>query len=211
MIHQAKFNPQLLDKQPLSERLAEIRPCFGVAGNAQSNLNVESAMNKALAAAGLGLALSGAAFAQQKSAKEQIVGAWTLVAVTSEMDDGNKGEPFGPSPKGVIIFSNDGYFSLFQSRAEIAKIAANDRAKATPEEAQSIVASSIAYYGTYSIDENTRVMMVNLAASTYANVAAIPNQKRTITMLTSDELKFDNPRTPNGMTLRTTWKRAAAP
>jgi hypothetical protein len=167
-------------------------------------------MNKALLGVGLSLALSGVAFAQQKFAKEQIVGAWTL-AVTSEMDDGNKGEPFGPSPKGMIIFSKDGHFSLFQSRAEIPKIAANDRAKATPEEAQSIVASSIAYYGTYSIDENTKVMLVNLAASTYANVAAIPNQKRTITLLTSDELKFDNPRTPNGMTLRTTWKRAAAP
>jgi Lipocalin-like domain len=182
-----------------------------VAGNAQSNRNVERSMNKALVAVGLCLALSGTAFAQQKTAKEQIVGAWTLVAVTSEMDDGKNGEPFGPSPKGVIIFSNDGHFSLFQSHAEIPKIAANDRAKATPEEAQSIVASSIAYYGTYSIDENTKVMVVNLAASTYANVAAIPNQKRTITLLSSDELKFDNPRTPNGMTLRTAWKRAAAP
>lgn len=34
-------------------------------------------------------------------------------------------------------------------------------------------------------------MVVNLAASTYANVTAIPDQKRTITLLTSDELKFD--------------------
>jgi hypothetical protein len=32
-----------------------------------------------------------------------------------------------------------------------------------------------------------------------------------MSLLTSDELKFDNPGTPNGMTLRTTWKRAAAP
>src|SRR3954464_13353268 len=168
-------------------------------------------MTKFLLAIAISLALSGLAFAQPKSAREQIVGAWSLVSVTSETDDGKKGEPFGPAPKGVMIFSNDGHFSLFQSRAEIPKIVANDRAKATPEEAQAIVASSIAYYGTYSIDENTKVMSVNLAASTYANVAAVPNQKRTITLLTSDELKFDNPRTPNGMTLRTTWKRAAAP
>jgi len=58
------------------------------------------------------------------------------------------------------------------------KIAANDRAKATPEEAQAIVASTIAYYGTYSIDEASKVMSVKLEASTFANVAAIPNQKR---------------------------------
>jgi hypothetical protein len=168
-------------------------------------------MRRLFATIALGFILSGTAFGQQKSAKDAIVGAWSLVSVTSEMDDGKKGEPFGPSPKGVIIFSNDGHFSLFQSRAEIPKIAANDRAKATPEEAQSIVASSIAYYGTYSVDEQTKVMVVNLAASTYANVAAIPDQKRTITLLSPDELKFDNPRTPNGMTLRTAWKRAAAP
>ena len=61
-------------------------------------------MNKAFVAIGLGLALSGVAFAQQKSAKEEIVGAWTLVSVSSEMDDGKKGEPFGPSPKGVDHF-----------------------------------------------------------------------------------------------------------
>ncbi|MGY3407870.1 hypothetical protein ACVWZV_003983 [Bradyrhizobium sp. GM5.1] len=70
-------------------------------------------MNKAIVAIGLGLALSGAAFAQEKSAKEQLVGAWTLVAVTSEMDDGQIGEPFGPSPKGVMIFSVDGPFLAF--------------------------------------------------------------------------------------------------
>src|SRR5262245_49296587 len=134
-------------------------------------------MVRTLIALGLGVALAGAASAQQKSAKEQIVGAWSLVSVASEMDDGKKGEPFGPSPKGVMIFSSDGHFSLFQSRAELPKIAANDRAKATPEEAQTIIANSIAYYGTYTIDEATKVMTVNVAASTYMNVAAIPNQK----------------------------------
>ena len=32
------------------------------------------------------------------------------------------------------------------------------------------------------------MMTVNLAASTYGNVAAIPDQKRTITLLSADEL-----------------------
>jgi hypothetical protein len=167
-------------------------------------------MKKLLLIIGLSLVLSGAASSQQKSTVQMIVGTWTLLSVTSEMDDGKKGEPFGSSPKGIMIFTSDGHFSLFQSRAEIPKIAANDRAKATPEEAQAIVASSIAYYGTYTIDEAAKVMSVNLATSTFANVAAVPNQKRTITALTADELKFSNPRTPSGMTLHTTWKRAPA-
>jgi hypothetical protein len=134
-------------------------------------------MNEALIAVGLSLALSGAAFAQQKTAREQIVGAWTLVAVTSEMDDGKNGEPFGSSPKGMIIFSNDGHFSLIQSRAEIPRIAANDRAKATPEEAQSIVASSIAYYGTYAIDENTKVMLSTLQPAPMRTLRPFPTRR----------------------------------
>src|SRR5579859_4282635 len=124
-------------------------------------------MKKTLLITVLGFVLSDIALGQQKAAKDAIVGAWTLVSVISEMEDGKQGEPFGPSPKGVIIFSKDGHFSLFQSRAEIPKVAANDRAKATPEEAQGIVASTIAYYGTYSIDEQTKIMVVNIAASTY--------------------------------------------
>jgi hypothetical protein len=140
--------------------------------------------------------------------KAQIVGSWSLVAVTSETEEAKKGEPFGPAPKGVMIFSSDGHLSLFQSRAEIPKIAANDRAKATPEEALAAFASAIAYYGTYSIEEASGVMSFTLEASTFANLMANPEQRRIITALTADELKFSNPRTPSGVTLHTVWKRS---
>jgi hypothetical protein len=70
-------------------------------------------MKKALIIIALCLTLSGVAFAQQKPVKEEIVGAWSLVSVTSEMDDGSKGEPFGPSPKGIIIFSTTAIFRSF--------------------------------------------------------------------------------------------------
>jgi hypothetical protein len=146
----------------------------------------------------------------QTSMKDQLVGTWLQVAVTSEGPDGVKGEPFGPSPKGVIIFSNDGHFSLFQSRAQIPTIATNDRAKATPQEAQEIVAGAIAYYGTYRVSEGEKTVFVKIAASTFANLAGGPEQRRLVTSLTADELRFTNPRTPAGVTLFTVWKRAPA-
>jgi hypothetical protein len=49
---------------------------------------MERCMKTFFVAVGISFALSGAAFAQQKSTKEEIVGAWTLVSVASEMDDG---------------------------------------------------------------------------------------------------------------------------
>ena len=148
------------------------------------------------------------AWTQNKSITDQLVGTWMLVSVISEAEDGNKSEPFGSNPKGMIMFSTEGHFSLFQSKAEIPRIAAYDRAKATPEEAVAIVAGTIAYYGTYSVSEPDNSILVKVNASTFANVADGPQQKRIITSLTADELQFTNPRTPAGVTLRTTWKRA---
>ena len=108
------------------------------------------------------------------------------------------------------MFSSEGHFALFQSKTAIPRIAANDRAKATPEEALAIVASAIAYYGTYSVSEADKTILVKVNASTFANIADGAEQKRIITSLTADELKFTNPRTPAGVTLRTDLEAGAS-
>jgi Lipocalin-like domain len=154
--------------------------------------------------------MAGLAQAQNKLIKDGIVGAWSLVAVTADLANGSKSEPFGADPKGIIIFTPDGHFALFQSRAELPKIASNDRAKATAEEAAAIIGGSIAYFGTYSVDEAEKSLSVTLDGSTFPNLLGGPAQKRLITSLDTNELKFANPRTPSGMTLQTVWKRAEA-
>ena len=135
------------------------------------------------------------------------MGAWTLVSVLAETADDRSTEPFGQNPVGIIIFSQDGHFSLFQSRTGLPKVAANDRAKATPEEAQAIVAGAIAYFGTYSVSEADNTISVKLDGSTYQNLIGGAAQKRIVTSLTAEEFKFTNPRTPAGVTLHTVWKR----
>jgi hypothetical protein len=149
------------------------------------------------------------AAAGKKTIQKQIVGAWTLVAVTAERADGSKAEPFGADPKGIIIFTDNGHFSLFQSRADLPKLAENDRGKATAEEAKAVIGGSIAYYGVYSVNETEKSLSVTLDGATFANLLG-GAQTRNITLLTGDELRFANPRTPSGMTLQTVWKRAKA-
>ena len=82
-----------------------------------------------------------------------------------------------------------------------------DRALATTEEAIAVVAGSIAYFGTYSINEADKVIIPKVEGSTYANLIGT-DQKRIITSLTADELRFTNPRTPAGVTLEFFWKSA---
>jgi Lipocalin-like domain len=143
-----------------------------------------------------------------QSPKEQIVGAWMLVSADSVRSDGTRVAVFGSNPKGIMIFSRDGHFALVQMRAELPKIAAKSRDQGTPEENQGIVEGSIAYFGTYSVNEAEKTMALKLAGSTFANILGAGEQKRIITSLTPEELKFTNPRTPAGATLEVSWKRA---
>jgi len=147
----------------------------------------------------------GDALAQQKSLKEQLVGTWIYVSSTSTRADGSKTDR--PNLKGIVIYTSDGHFAFVSVRPDLPKLAANDRARATAEEARAVVAGSIAYYGTYSVNEVDKVITPKVEGSTFANLIG-SDQKRIITSLTADELKFTNPRTASGETLEFVWKRA---
>jgi Lipocalin-like domain len=147
----------------------------------------------------------GDAMAQEKSLKEQLVGTWIYVSSTSTRADGSKTE--NPNLKAIVIYTSDGHFAFVSVRADLPKLANPDRALATAEEAKAVVAGSIAYFGTYSINEVDKVIIPKVEGSTYANLIGT-DQKRIITSLTTDELRFTNPRTPAGVTLEFVWKRA---
>ena len=92
----------------------------------------------AITALGLAL-LPSSAVAQQKSLKEQLVGGWNLVAWERTSPDGTKAQAYGANPKGIAYYGADGRFFVLFARGDLPKIAANDRAKATPEEAKALV------------------------------------------------------------------------
>jgi hypothetical protein len=156
----------------------------------------------------MGLALrTDDAVAQQKSLKEQLVGTWKLVSSHNVRSDGSRVDNIGPSPKGLLIYTNDGHFALVNTRADLPKFASNRRDQGTPEENKAVVHGSIAYFGTYSVNEADKVITAQIEGSTFANLIGT-DQKRLVTSLTADELKFINPAPSVGGTLELVWKRA---
>jgi hypothetical protein len=157
----------------------------------------------------LGLVLlPGSAVSQQKSLKDQIVGAWNPVAWERTAPDGTKVHTFGTNPKGVSYFGADGRFFVFLSSGDLPKIASNDRTKATPQEAKAIMDAAIAYSGTYTVDEASKTISYRIEVTTFPNQAV--EQKRLITSLTANELKHTNPTATAGGKIEVTFKRAAA-
>ena len=72
--------------------------------------------------------------------------------------------------------------------------------------ARAIVAGSIAYYGTYTVDEATKTIVPKVEGSTFPNMVGT-DQSRVVTSITADEMRFINPKAPAGV-LEIVWKRA---
>ena len=141
-------------------------------------------------AAALLLALSsGDAGAQQKTLKERMLGTWHFVVAEITAPDGTKSYPFGPKPRGMVIFTPQGDFMQIHIASEVPKIANGNRMAATPEEYAGIMRGTIAQFGTYTVDEEKKQFTMKFTASTFPNWDGIL-QTRSIDKLTERSAKL---------------------
>ena len=147
-----------------------------------------TAISASLLLAGLAAPAGDAAAQGVKS----IVGTWTIVSIDNVDASGKKTSSFfGPNPRGSLIFTSDGRYSIWVGAASLPKFASNNRAKGTAEENQAVVAGSIAHFGKYTLDEKDKSFTFHVETSTYPNWDGT-TQKRTFTV-SGDELKYTNP------------------
>ena len=139
------------------------------------------------------------------SLQQQVQGTWTMVSNVLDQG-GNKTEPYGTGAKGSVILTKDGRVMLIITRADIPKFASNNRTTGTPEENKAAVAGSIAYFGTYTVNDADKMLVMHLDGSTYPNWVGT-DQKRTLE-LSGDEMKFINQNPSMGQgTVTVSWKR----
>ena len=149
---------------------------------------------------------SNSGVAQEKPLKDQLVGTWIYVSSTAKRDDGSSVQR--PSLQGAVTYTADGRFHFITTRTDLPKYASSDSARPSADEAMAVASGSIAYTGTYTVDENTKTIHANIETSTFPNLVGAPNQRRIVTSISANEMKFTNPRTPAGLTLEIVWKRA---
>ena len=151
-------------------------------------------------------AIPNGSVAQRASLKDQLVGTWIYVSSTAKRDDGSNVPR--PSLQGAVTYNADGRFHFILTRTDAPKYASSDSARPSPDEAMAIASGSIAYTGTYTVDENAKTIHSNVETSTFPNLVGARNHLRIVTSLTAEEMKFTNPGTPAGVTLEFVWKRA---
>jgi Lipocalin-like domain len=72
-------------------------------------------------------------------------------------------------PKGLMIFTADGRFSWQLFRSDRPKFASKNRMQGTPEENAADLRGSLAYFGTYSVDEPEKTITTIVEGSTFPN------------------------------------------
>ena len=148
------------------------------------------------------------AVAQKKASdfEQKIQGTWILVSIYNELD-GKKSDVFGSSPRGSMILTPEGRFSIIIMKASLPKFASNNRVKGTPEEYQAVVEGSVAYFGTYkAATEKENTVSMQIEGSTFPNWDG-QNQAR-IMVVVGDEMKLTNPVAAVSGTNHLVWKRA---
>lgn len=161
-----------------------------------------TAISASLLLAGLAAPAGDAAAQGAKS----LVGTWTIVSVDNVDASGKKTPFFGGNPRGSLIFTSNGRYSIWVGAASLPKFASNNRAKGTAEENQAVVAGNIAHFGKYSVDEKDKAFTFRIESSNYPNWDGTA-QKRPFTV-TGDELKYGVAAGSAGGRVELVWKRA---
>jgi hypothetical protein len=125
--------------------------------------------------------------AAAQSAKS-IAGSYSAVSSMTTDASGNVTPTFGPNPRGMLILTPDGRYSLTLMRASLPKFAGNSRVRGTAEENEAVVAGSISHFGRYTVDEKGKTLTFHVEASTYPNWDGAP-QKRPLTVK-GDQLSY---------------------
>jgi hypothetical protein len=136
---------------------------------------------------------------------KDLVGTWTLVSALTE-EGGTKTLAYGPNPKGIMTVDANGMYVIVTARAGLPKVAANNRTTGTSEENKAIVVGSIAHFGTMSVDEAEKAIILKIETATFPNWDGT-EQKWPFT-ITGDTLQFTVSSATGGGTATAVWKRA---
>ena len=151
----------------------------------------------------LGMVLSAGAVCAQTT--KDLAGTWTLVSTVTEQG-GTTTDIYGPNPQGILMVDANGRYVIAFARADLPKVASNNRTTATPEENKAIVGGSLTHFGTLSVNEADKTFTFKIETATFPNWDGT-EQKRPFT-ITGDELKYTVAAASGGGSATVVWKRA---
>ena len=128
--------------------------------------------------------------AQQKSLKDQLVGAWTLVSIEVTAPNGAKRQDFGANPKGILILDAGGRYALVQGPPNRPKFKAGNNVRLDTPAAEFGEAARVfaANFGTWSVNEADKTLIRRYEGALIPNAEG--SETKVTVSLTGEDLKL---------------------
>jgi hypothetical protein len=123
----------------------------------------------------------------------RLVGTWRFVSSINTRGDGTTFDRWGSNPRGTFMFDAGGRFVQV----------------IMGEESRMFGAKAFFAFGTYSVDEASKTIVTRIEGSSISKLNGA-TQRRVVTTLTQDELKYVNPVTGVGTQVESVWQRTTA-
>jgi hypothetical protein len=142
--------------------------------------------------------------AQEKSLKDQLIGAWTLESIYNQRGNAPKVEPWGAGVKGSLMLSPTGRFSLL--------LVAANRDDSASKNPRIPVGQTLGYFGTYTIDEAAKTLTYHIEGATFPRWDG-KDRKETIESISATDLTLMTERVQDrvlgSIVGHQTWKRSS--
>jgi len=136
-----------------------------------------------------------------------IAGTWVLVKADKILPNGKQVADYGARPHGLVIFTQDGRYSVQIYRDERLKFTSGDRAKGTAEEYRNASLSMSTHFGRYTVDSAKSTISFQIDRASFPNT---DNTTRVIPFqLKGDELSWKLAPRPDGAIPVTVLRRAS--
>jgi len=143
-----------------------------------------------VAAAGQAVAPEGEAEGQGQLLGPHLVGHWKLVSF--EAAGGNATEfPLGRDVSGQLIYDAAGHMAVQIMKLGRPSFESGDQGAGTAEEVSAAFQGYVAYFGTYVVDERSRLVTHRIAGSLFPNW--IGSEQRREIVLEGDRLTLSTP------------------
>jgi Lipocalin-like domain len=140
-----------------------------------------------------------------RGSKDSLVGVWTLTAADNIQQDGTHVHAYGDAPNGLLIFEQDGHYSVEIYGSDRAKFSSGDKLQGSPEEYKRAVTGTSCHYGRYFTDPAKGTITFMIEGASFPNLDGA-RQVRPYT-LAGDTLSWRVPATPDGKIPFSEWRR----
>jgi hypothetical protein len=97
--------------------------------------------------------------------RDAILGTWKLVSASSSTDRGERNDtPFGPSPKGLLTYTQDGRMTAMISYGGRKRLSSSDSRSAPAEEQAEAFRTFFAYAGRYTLNGDKVIHHVEISS-----------------------------------------------